>query len=153
MEKRPGDEFVLLLVLIVGNRIILRPSSVVGVGVSKLALFSDLFFAYPLSPPFYAFSPLGILVLGCNQCLRTILNGDEGLDLTHSWEYVTTCLLRNLLFFFLHISLHFYSSTTRNLLKWWFRPRPHVLASLGQSSFEVHLKSSRIEIFFGKKIQ
>ena len=90
-EKRPGDEVVLLLVLIVGNRIILRSSSVVGVGVSKLVPFSDLFLPFlSLPPPFYAFPSLGILVLGCNQCPRTILNGDEGLDLTHSWEYVTT---------------------------------------------------------------
>ena len=57
--KPPGDEVVLLLVLIVGNRIILRPSSVVGVGVSKLAPFSGLFLPPFSPPPFYAFSPTG----------------------------------------------------------------------------------------------
>ena len=104
-ETIVGNTF-LLLVLIVSNRIILRPSSVVGVRVSKLAPFSDLFFP-PLSFLRLNFPPLGILVLGCDQSLRTILNGDEGLDLTHSWEYVMTCLLGKLLFFLLLFYYHF----------------------------------------------
>ena len=68
-EKRPGHEVVLLLVLIVGNRIILKPSSVggggEGVGVSKLVPFSrsvqrSLFASSLPSPsPFYAFFPTG----------------------------------------------------------------------------------------------
>ena len=49
-ETIAGNTF-LLLVLIASNRIILRPSSVVGVRVSKLAPFSDLF---SLPSPFYA---------------------------------------------------------------------------------------------------
>lgn len=74
-----------------------------GGGGVKARSVQRSFFCLPSPPPlpFTPFPPLGILVLGCNQSLRTILNGDEGLDLTHSWEYVTTCLLRNLLFFLL----------------------------------------------------